>query len=135
MKTPLKNVISRKTAAASATAALTSILGQSPFAGVVSKIEFIPNAGITGDDTETRTFVVKNKGTAGIGTTVLATLAFSSGVTATAFVPKVLTLSGVSGARNVSPGDVIVVESADVGETGTADPGGRWNVEVTRNRS
>jgi hypothetical protein len=119
------------TLAAAITVALTTILGKVPFAGTISRIQFIPAAAITGDTALARTFTVKNKGLAGIGTTVLGTVSFIDDVDGVAFVPKDLTLSVVAGALDVAAGDIIAVESADL-STGLADPGGFWTIDIVR---
>lgn len=59
----------------------------------------------------------------------LATLAYVSGVTATADVPKDQTLSTTD--TKVYKGDVIKVVSTHVGATGLADPGGTMQLEIT----
>ena len=119
------------TLAAAITVALTTIIGKIPFPGTISKIQFIPNAAITGDDTLARSLTVTNKGLAGIGTTELAAITFDTGNDADAFVPIDLDLSEVAGALDVAAGDVISVASADL-STGLADPGGFWVIEITR---
>jgi hypothetical protein len=61
----------------------------------------------------------------------MAALQFNSGVNATAFDEKALTLSVVANAVDVAAGDVLVVNSTSPG-TGLADPGGLYIVEITR---
>lgn len=103
-----------------------------PFAGTLAGATFIPAATLTGANTESRTFNVINKGQAGAGTTVMATLAFVSGVNAPASDEKDLTLSVVAGATSFVEGDVIVVQSLHVGATGLADPGGRFSLALAK---
>lgn len=133
LKSPVIRKIAQTAAALAALgSALTTILGKAPFVGTVSKITFIPKAGITGATAEARTYTVRNKGLSGVGTTSLGTLSFITAVNASAFVPKDATLSVVAGALEVAAGDVIAVTSLDTGSTGIADPGGKWIVEITR---
>lgn len=107
-------------------------LGEVPFAGTVSSATYTPEANITGANTETRTLTVVNKGTDGNGTTVVATLALTSGINALDFDEKALTLSVVAGATTVAEGDVLAFVSTHSGSTGLADPGGLAQVEITR---
>ncbi len=59
----------------------------------------------------------------------LATLAYVSGVNATADVPKALTLSSTD--IKVYAGDILKVTSVHSGSTGLADPGGTMQLEIT----
>lgn len=97
--------------------------------GTVSAVTFTPVAAITGANTNTRIYRLINKGQNGAGSTVVASLQMDSGVNATAFVPKTITLSGTPANLNVVSGDVLAWESNAVG-TGIADPGGLVNVTV-----
>jgi hypothetical protein len=107
-------------------------VGEAPFDGTVTSVTFTPEAAITGDNTNTRTMTLVNKGQAGAGTTVVATLAFTTGVNGVAFDEKAFTLSVVAGATTVAESDILVVVEAVAG-TGLANPGGR--IEVTYSRS
>lgn len=109
-----------------------NIVTESPFAGTVSKVSYIPEAAITGANTDTRTLTLVNKAQDGTGTTVVATLAFTSGVNAAAGDEKAFTLSAVAGATTVAAGDVLEFVSTHSGSTGLADPGGRVHVEISR---
>lgn len=106
-------------------------LGEAPFAGTVTSATYTPEADITGANTNSRTLTIVNKGSDGNGTTVVATLALTSGVNATDFDEKALTLSVVANATTVAEGDVLAFVSTHVG-TGLADPGGLAQVEITR---
>lgn len=106
-------------------------IGEAPFAGTVTGASFTPEAAVTGDNTNTRTLTVVNKGAAGAGTTVVATLAFTTGNNGVAFDEKAFTLSVVAGATTVAAGDVLAVVEAVAG-TGLANPGGLVQVEITR---
>lgn len=107
-------------------------VGEAPFAGTVTAVTYTPEAAITGANTETRTFTLVNKGAAGAGTTVVATLAMTSGVNGVAFDEHSTTLSVVAGATTVAAGDILAFVSTHSGSTGLADPGGMVEVEITR---
>src|SRR5690348_11223397 len=109
----------------------TTEFNEAPYAGTVSAVNFVPVSAITGANTNTRAVSLINKGQAGSGTTVVATLEFDSGVNATANVPKALTLSGTAANLVVAQGDVLAWQSTHIG-TGIADPGGLAHVEITR---
>ncbi len=101
------------------------------YLGNVTKVTFIPSATITGAATNNRTLSLINKGAAGSGTTVIATLNFANGVNATAFVAKNIPLSGTSANLDFVVDSVITWKSELVG-TGIADPGGLLIVELAR---
>lgn len=102
-----------------------------PFDCTVTSVTYIPNATITGANTNTRAIRLRNKGAAGAGSTVVAELQFDSGVNATAYDEKAITLSGTAANRDLAAGDVLAVLSDSVG-TGLADPGGLLRVTVAR---
>lgn len=120
----------RVAAVATAGNSLNTNLGEPPFAGTVSSVEFVADAAITGAATNHRSVSLVNKGTAGTGTTVVATLAFDNGVDATAHDAKVITLSGTAANLMVTADDVLQWQSAAVG-TGIADPGGAVVLEFS----
>lgn len=130
-KAPLTRTmqVSLPATAQAATADLT--VGEVPFAGTVTGASYVPEADITGADTNSRTLTIVNKGAAGNGTTVVATLAFTNGINSTDFNETAFTLSVVEGATTVAEGDVLAVVSTAVG-TGIADPGGLVQIELTR---
>lgn len=109
----------------------STILGKAPFAGTVTSVEYIPNAVITGQDTNTRRVAVTNRGSAGAGTTEAAFLQFNAGVNGVAFDAKTVTLHGTAANHDVAAGDVLTFDSTTPG-TGLADPGGLVIVEITR---
>src|SRR4051812_27873407 len=76
-------------------------VGEAPFAGTVTSVSYTPEAAITGANTEPPTFTLVNKGQSGAGTTVVATLAMTSGVNGVAFDEKAATLSVVANATTV----------------------------------
>lgn len=107
------------------------IIGASPVDGTVTAVSFIPEAAITGANTNTRAIRVRNRGQAGAGTTVVAELQFDSGVNAAAFDERAITLSGTPANLVLAAGDVLELFSDAVG-TGIADPGGTVKVSISR---
>jgi hypothetical protein len=128
---PLVHTLRVQVDATGAGADFVGELGESPFDGTVTRVAYIPNATITGANTNSRTFTVTNQGQAGAGTTNVATLAMVSGVNATGDDAKAITLSGTAANLAVAAGDVLTFESTHIG-TGIADPGGTALVEITR---
>jgi hypothetical protein len=108
-----------------------SVLAQSPYAGTVTAVQYVPEAAITGAATNNRTVSLVNKGQAGSGTTVVATLTFASGTNATANNEVSLTLSSTAADLVVAEGDTLQWRSIANG-TGLADPGGIARVTVSR---
>lgn len=106
-------------------------ISEAPFAGTVTAASFTPEAAITGDNTNTRTLTIVNKGAAGAGTTVVATLAFTTGVNGVAFDERQFVLSAVAGATTVAEGDILQVNEV-IAASGLANPGGLVQVEITR---
>lgn len=104
---------------------------EAPYDGVVSGASYTPVATITGADTNSRTLSVINKGQAGAGTAVAASLALTAGVNAPGYDEKALTLSGTPANLVVAAGDVLVFRSLHVG-TGIADPGGAYSVQFDK---
>jgi|SRR5690242_19026396 hypothetical protein len=116
---------------------LTSALGAAEFDGVITSAKYIPDAGLTSNDTAYRTYSIVNKGQAGAGATSMASAATKTsggGGTGdfTAFKGVSLTLSGTPANLAFASGDVLALGSVHTG-TGVADPGGV--VEVTLSRS
>lgn len=108
-----------------------TVITEAPFAGTVTKVAIVPEAAVTGDNTNTRTFTLVNKGQAGAGTTVVATLALTTGVNLVAFDEKLFTLSAVANATTVAAGDVLLLNEV-VTASGLAHTGGRCIIEFTR---
>jgi hypothetical protein len=104
---------------------------EAAFAGTVTRVDYTPDATITGANTNSRTVTLFNRGQTGVGTTVVAQLAFVSAVNAAQYDAKAITLSVVAGATTVAAGDVLEWDSAAVG-TGIVDPGGSVHIELTR---
>jgi hypothetical protein len=128
---PLVNVIQQDVPAAATAVSDDSVIAQSPFAGTVTAVQYVPEAAITGAATNNRTVSLVNKGAAGSGSTVVATLTFASGTNATANNEVSLTLSSTAADLVVAEGDTLQWRSIANG-TGLADPGGVAKVSVSR---
>lgn len=105
---------------------------EAPYACKVTAASYTPDANVTGDNTETRTLSIINRGSAGSGTTAVATLALTTGVNMTSGDEKALTLSGTAANLLLAEGDVVAFKSLHGGSTGLADPGGLVQVEFQR---
>lgn len=101
-----------------------------PRDGTVSAVTYTTPTAITGANTNTRSVSLVNKGQAGSGTTVVATLQFDSGVNTSASVPKTITLSVTPANVLVVSGDVLQWQSTHIG-TGIADPGGLVSITTS----
>lgn len=129
---PLTVELSSSTEAVAAGADATVIIGRAGFAGVVAAVTYTPEANITGNDTESRTYTLVNKGTDGNGTTIVATLAMVTGVNGVDFDEKAITLSATAANLVVADGQILAWTSVHVGSTGLADPGGLVKVTLSR---
>lgn len=129
---PLERVLQEDVPANAAGADSTTPLGTAPFAGTVESVTYIATAALTGADTDSRTVNLVNRGQAGAGTTVIATVDFDAGSNAAANDETTIPLSAVAGATTVAAGDVLDWESVHVGSTGLADPGGLVVVTIAR---
>lgn len=98
-----------------------------PFTGKVTAVSYVPEAASTGDNTNTRTYTLVNKGASGSGTTVIATLALTTGVNLVAFDEKAATLSATAADLIVTEGDVLAWVSTHAA-SGLVDPGGMVKV-------
>lgn len=97
-------------------------VGESPNDATVSEVSIIPDAALTADATNNRTFTLQNKGQAGLGTTVLATLVTNvAGGNWVAFDEKLMTISAVAADLLITAGDVLVMVETH-GGTGVAHP-------------
>lgn len=108
-----------------------TIIGQAQFSGTVTKVEYVPEAAITGAATNNRTISLINKGQAGSGTTVVASLNFGNGTNATANNEVALTLSVTAADLVIAEGDTLLWRSLHIG-TGITDPGGVARVTMSR---
>ncbi len=128
---PLQQTVHEDAAAVATGSTLSNPIARAPFAGTVSSVTFTPVAAITGANTNTRRVELINRGQAGAGSTVIATLQFDSGVNGVAFDEKTITLSGTPANLAVAAGDVLEWKSTAVG-TGLADPGGAVDITFDR---
>lgn len=103
-----------------------TLVGRITRPGVVNSVEFVPNWTLSGANTDSRTYTLYNRGSAGAGTTAIATLALASGVNLTKFASKVITVTAAN--ATVAVGDVLEWESLHVGN-GLPDPGGKVIVQ------
>ncbi len=129
-QTPLVQTLRVQVDAVTAAASGQLVLGEAPFAGTVTRAAYIPSAAITGAATNNRTVSVTDRGPAGTGSTVVATLNFAAGTNAAADAAKAVPLAATP-ATIVAQGDVLTFDSVPAG-TGIADPGGTAIVEITR---
>lgn len=107
---------------------------EAPFTGKVAEVTYTPLAAVTGAASPaSRTLSLINRGQAGAGTTVVASLALVAGVNLVAFDERVITLSVTATDLNVVAGDILEFRSAAVGGTGLVDPGGTVSVTFERN--
>lgn len=120
-----EQVIMRVPVAGQSTAgsAAEFVLGRAPFAVEVTAVRFIPAAGITGANTNFFTITCRNRGSAGTGTTLVASKDYTSGVNETAWVPGTVTLSGTAANLLVAEGDPLTCEKLVTG-TGLGMPAG-----------
>jgi len=107
---------------------------EAPFTGKVAEVTYTAVAAVTGAASPaSRTLSLINRGQAGAGSTVIASLALLSGVNLVAFDEKTLTLSATAADLVVTAGDILEFRSAPVGGTGLVDPGGTVSVTFERN--
>lgn len=128
---PKSITISSRVASQIAAGTADAAIGEAPFAGTVSAVTFTPDAAITGATATKRTLTLENRGQDGSGTTVIATLDLITGVNPPKHDETAFTLSVVANATNVAQGDILVLKEA-VTSTGTANPGGRIEVTISR---
>jgi predicted metal-binding membrane protein len=107
------------------------VVGEVEKAGVVTSVSYTPEAAITGANSPaSRTYTLVNKGAAGAGTAVVATLAMTSGVNGVAFDELAATVTSTLADKTVAAGDILAWVSTAVGGTGLVDPGGNVRVEI-----
>lgn len=128
---PLAGKLSADVPAAGAAVAQDTVVGEAPFALTVTGVSFTSEAAVTGATATARTFTLVNKGQAGAGSTVVATLALIDTVDLVAYDEKAFTLSVVAGATTVAAGDVLELHEVVAG-AGTAHSGGQVQVDYTR---
>ena len=125
---PLVSILTGWIPAQIAGAAADEAIGRAPYNGQIVGCSIIPEAAVTGATATKRTFTLVNKGQAGVGTTVLATLDLITTVDLVAFDEKDFTLSA---SPVVNEGDVLAVVEVVAG-AGTAHSGGQVSVKIAR---
>lgn len=129
----VKRTIEATVPAAGAAVTQDQVIGEAPFAGVVSRVVIVPEAALTANATNFRTFRVVNKGQAGAGATVVATFATDTVTTddLAAFDEKAIPLSGTPANLVVAAGDVLAADET-VAASGVAHSGYKIVVEISR---
>jgi len=138
MTIPLNFVLSADTVGCAAATDQETIIGRAPYAGVVSSVEYIPEASVTGLTlaTASRTYTIINRGAAaggGTGTVPVATLinaVSGSGVNLVDSVALAFTNATLAN-RTLAAGDVLALMSEHT-TTGVLDPGGKIVVTIAR---
>lgn len=129
---PLTSTKVTATVARAATVDATVPVAIAPFAGVVTKVAYVPVEAVAGKATNYRTISATNKGKGGAGTSVVASLALSAAERSlSALQENVVPLSGEASKLVVAEGDVIAFGSVHTGE-GLADPGGIMSITFSR---
>ncbi len=125
--------VSTQTVASTAAGADASgVYVKAPYAGRVAGARIITAATLTGANTESRTVQLHNRGQTGVGTTLVASKAFVSGVNATADDETALTLSSTPADLVVAEGDILEFTSLHIGATGLAGPAFTGAVDFQR---
>lgn len=104
-------------------------IDKAKFDGSLTAASYTPNAAITGDASNNRTFKIVNKGQDGSGTTVMASLTTTANLAAD--TEAAFELSEVEGALDFEAGDILEFNS-DANASGVADPGGLVVVTLAR---
>lgn len=109
------------------------VIGEAPFAGTVTGVSITPEAALTADASNFRTFRLVNKGQDGSGTTVVASFATDTVTTddLVAFDEKALPLSGTAANLEVADGDILVADETTDG-TGVAHSGYHMRIDISR---
>jgi hypothetical protein len=102
-----------------------------PWPGTLAEAYYTPEGAITGVATNNKAITVRNRGAAGAGATVMATLTFGAGTSGVAFDESALTLSGTPANVAFAQGDVITAQST-VNGTGMTLPEGKVRVVLSR---
>ncbi len=109
-----------------------TVVGEVQFDCTVTEVTIVSEANLTAADATARTLTLYNRGQAGAGTTVVATLVTNlAGGNWVANDEKAFTLTATVADRNLAAGDVLeVVET--VASTGTVRPESQIVVRGTR---
>lgn len=119
-------------AVAEATAAtdFEKTLGVATYAGTVTSVKFIPDAGF-GQNTNYATISVINKGQAGAGSTSVASKDYTAANAATAYVPSAVTLSVTPANLVVAAGDILTFKKTHTA-SGQLLPVGKFELTIER---
>ncbi|RPH36343.1 MAG: hypothetical protein EHM90_02220 [Chloroflexi bacterium] len=130
---PLVRTLEIDVPAAGAAVAQDTIIGEAPFAGEVTAVSVISEGAVIAHATNFRTLRVLNKGQAGAGSTVVASLALDTPTTddLAAKDEKSIPLSGVADATDVVEGDVLILDET-VAASGLAHTGLLVKVDISR---
>lgn len=109
----------------------TFVIGEVKGTGRVTACSYIPEGASTGDNTNYRTYTLVNKGASGSGSTVIATIALTTGNDLVASDEKNATLSVTASDLVVTEGDVLAWVSTHTA-SGLVDPGGVVQVTIER---
>lgn len=102
-----------------------------PWAGTLASATYIPEANVTGVASNNKAINVRNRGSAGSGATIMATLTFGAATNGVAFDESALALSGTPANLAFNQGDVLTASST-VNGTGMTMPEGRVRVTLSR---
>ena len=102
-----------------------------PWAGTLVAASYTPEAAVTGIASNNKSLTIRNRGTSGAGSTVMAALPLGVGVNPAAFDEAPLTLSATPSNLAVAPGDVVTYQST-VSGTGMALPEGKVRITLSR---
>jgi hypothetical protein len=123
----------RRSVPAQGTAATTNRwnVGRLPTGAKITSVTWIPDAAVTGANTNNFALQLQNGGSAGQGTTgVTAAKTYASGTDSVANTPEALTLSGTAANLLAAAGDVLVL-ARTVNSSGLASPSGTLEVTYT----
>ena len=127
---PLIEKFQINTASLGAATDFDYVVCNAPWAGTVTAVSYTPQAAITGTATNYRRLELENRGTAGSGTTVVASIDYDgAAVSTSSYDEQALTI--ITASATVAAGDVLAWVSTSPG-TGMADPGGTAEVQITR---
>lgn len=130
MASPFTRTFSERVAgAAAADATRDDAVLVVPFAGNITAVTFVPDAALSGANTNNRQLSLINKGLTGGDTRVAATLALATGVDLVAFDEKAITVSGTAANVAVVEGDVLALSTVKNG-SGLTTPGGQVKISI-----
>lgn len=89
----------------------------------VTGVSYTPRAAMTGHDVNNAFLKLINKGTDGLGATVVAEKEYNAGVDMVAFDENTITLSGTAANLNVAAGDVLDLRDEQDGAGLVVPPG------------